>query len=217
MSKIHKLSTQWSVKAGVLHLTVEGRDADADKDAAPVAKFSRSVELAAFGPYDSLNDVGQEGLAFGLYTALRNATGSAKSISEAEEALDRRLAAWADGQWGADRESSATPFTANALIALAVERASGGDQSAAAAAERLCAMAEATCKANGKPEFAALEPADRAKVRKAVVDSIKESKPRIAAALAQLEAERALAAQQRKAEAAAKALAASDGDDDATL
>ena len=219
MAKIHKLSSSWSVKSGVLSLTIEAREPDASKDAAPLGSFTRSVDLASiFGAgYTSLNDAGTGALEFGAFTALRNSTGSAETLDEAETAIDRRLDAWANGEWGAEREQSATPFTANALIALAVERASNGAQSASEAAERLNALAEATCTANGKPAFASLEPADRAKVRKAVVDSIKASKPLIAAALASLEAERAAAAAAKKAAAAAKAAAAGDDGAGSTL
>ena len=219
MAKIHKLSSTWSVKSGVLSLTIEAREPDASKDAAPLGSFTRTVDLASvFGSgYSTLNEAGTGALEFGAFTALRNSTGSAETLDEAETAIDRRLDAWANGEWGAEREQSATPFTANALIALAVERASNGAQSASEAAERLNALAEATCTANNKPAFASLEPAERAKVRKAVVDSIKASKPLIAAALASLEAERAAAAAAKKAAAAAKAAAAGDDGKGSTL
>lgn len=219
MAKIHKLSSIWSVKSGVLALTIEAREPEASKDAVPLGFFTRSVDLAAmFGAgYTSLNEAGTGALEFGAFTALRNSTGSAETIDEAETAIDRRLDAWANGEWGAEREQSATPFTANALIALAVEKASNGAQTASAAAERLNELAEATCAANSKPAFSTLEPSDRAKIRKAVVDSIKASKPLIAAALASLEAERAAAAAAKKAAAAAKAAAAGDEGAGATL
>ena len=219
MAKIHKLSSAWSVKAGVLALTIEAREPEASKDAAPLGSFTRAVDLAAiFGAgYSTLNDAGTGALEFGAFTALRNSTGSAETLDEAEAAIDRRLDAWNNGEWGAEREQSATPFTSNALIALAVERASNGAQTAAQAAERLNALAEATCAANNKPAFSTLEPADRAKVRKAVVDSIKAAKPLIAAALASLEAERAAAAAAKKAAAAAKAAAAGDDGTGSTL
>ena len=219
MAKIHKLSSTWSVKSGVLTLTIEAREPEASKDAAPLGSFTRSVDLVQiFGAgYTSLNEAGTGALEFGAFTALRNSTGSAETLDEAETAIDRRLDAWANGEWGAEREQSATPFTANALIALAVERASNGAQSASEAAEKLNALAEATCAANGKPAFSALEPSDRAKIRKAVVDSIKTSKPLIAAALASLEAERAAAAAAKKAAAAAKAAAAGDDGAGSTL
>ena len=219
MAKTHKLSSAWNVKNGTLSITIEAREPDASKDAAPIGSFTRSVDLAqVFGSgYTSLNDAGTGALEFGAFTALRNSTGSAETLDEAEAAIDRRLDAWANGEWGAEREQSATPFTANALIALAVERASNGAQPAAAAAEKLNALAEATCAANGKPAFASLEPSDRAKIRKAVVDSIKASKPLIAAALASLEAERAAAAAAKKAAAAAKAAQAGDDGEGATL
>ena len=86
-----------------------------------------------------------------------------------------------------------------------------------AAATKLGELAEATCSANGKPAFASLEPEDRAKIRKAVVDHIKKTKPAIAAALSAIEGERALAALQRKQEAAAKALAAAGDDENVGL
>jgi len=219
MAKTHKLSSAWSVKAGVLALTIEAREPEASKDAAPIGAFTRSVDLAQiFGAgYSSLNDAGTGALEFGAFTALRNSTGSAETLDEAEAAIDRRLDAWNSGEWGAEREQSATPFTANALIAQAVERASNGAQSAAEAAEKLNALAEATCATNSKPVFALLEPSDRAKVRKAVIDSIKASKPAITAALAGIEAERAAAAAKKKAAAAAKVAQSAGDDEDVTL
>lgn len=219
MAKTHKLSSSWSVKSGVLALTIEAREPDASKDAAPLGSFTRSVDLAqVFGSgYSTLNEAGTGALEFGAFTALRNSTGSAETLDEAETAIDRRLDAWANGEWGAEREQSATPFTSNALISLAVERASNGAQTASEAAEKLNALAEATCAANSKPAFSALEPSDRAKIRKAVIDSIKTSKPLIAAALASLEAERAAAAAAKKAAAAAKAAAAGDDGAGSTL
>ena len=218
MAKKQKLSSNWDVRNGTLSITIEARELDASKDAAPVAKFSRSIALAdIFGAgYSSLNDAGTGALEFGAFTALRNSTGSCEDIAEAEAALDRRLDAWTSGEWGAEREQSAVPFGFSALICQAVEKASNGAQSAVQAAEKLSAMAEATCAANGKPAFASLEPADRAKIRKAVVDAVKESKPLIAAVLAKLEAEKAAAAQARKAAAAEKALAAAGAGDAAS-
>ena len=72
-------------------------------------------------------------------------------------------------------------------------------------------MAEQTCAANGKPAFSALEPTDRAKIRKAIVDSVRESKPLIGAALAKLEAQRMAEAAARKEKAAEAATEAAQG------
>lgn len=209
MAKTHKLSSAWNVTGGVLTLELS-----AEKDGAFVKKFERKVNLnEVFGNgYGSLNEAGQAALDFGAFTALRNSTGSCDTIDEAEAAIDRRLDAWNDGEWGAEREGSATPFTKNALIAQAVERASKGAQSAEEAAVKLSALAESTCTANNLAAFATLEASERAKIRKAVVESIKESKPAIAAALSAIEAERQAAALKRKQEAAEKAAAAA-GDD----
>ena len=79
MAKTHKLSSAWSVKSGTLALTIEAREPDASKDAAPIGSFTRSVDLVAiFGAgYSSLNDAGTGALEFGAFTALRNSTGSA--------------------------------------------------------------------------------------------------------------------------------------------
>ena len=213
MAKTHKLSCAWEVKAGVLALTVEARDPDAEKTAAPVGKFNRSLDLTeAFGQaYGQLNEAGVAALEFGAWTALRNATGSCDTLQEAEEAIDRRLDAFQRGEWGAEREGSAVPFTKNHALAQAVERATKGQQSAEAAAEKLSAMVIAACAANGLSEFAKLEPSERAKLRKQVVDQIVKAKPAIGAALAQVEAERQAQAAARKAAAAAKALAAAEG------
>lgn len=213
MAKTHKLSCTWDIKEGVLNMVVEARDPEAEKTAAPFSKFERSVILAeAFGQaYGQLNEAGAAALEFGAWTALRNATGSCDTISEAEEAVDRRLDAFNRGEWGAEREGSAIPFTKNHALSQAVERATKGAQDAQAASEKLSAMVVAACAANGLSEFAKLEPAERAKLRKQIVDQIVKAKPAIGAALAQVEAERQAEAAKRKAAAAAKALAAAAG------
>ena len=41
MPKIHKLSSIWSVKSGVLSLTIEAREPEASKDAVPLDFFCR--------------------------------------------------------------------------------------------------------------------------------------------------------------------------------
>ena len=207
MAKTHKLSTDWTHANGKLSLSVEARDTDADKDALPIGTFKRSINmLDVFGKgYADLNDAGQAAIGFGAFTALRNSTGSCDTLDEAETAVERRLDAWANGEWGSERESSATPFTANAIIAMAVERASNGAMSAADAAIKLCEHAEATCSANDVGAFAQLDAADRAKIRKAVVDAIRSTKPAIAAAYLLIESERAEAANARKRNAAMKA------------
>ena len=86
MAKIHKLSSTWSVKSGVLSLTIEAREPDASKDAAPLGSFTRTVDLAAvFGSgYSTLNEAGTGALEFGAFTALRNSTGSAETLDEAD-------------------------------------------------------------------------------------------------------------------------------------
>ncbi len=215
MAKTHKLSSSWNVTGGKLSLEISANDSDGNF----VSKFKRGFDLAElFGAgYSSLNEVGQSALEFGAFTALRNSTGSADTVEEAETAIDRRIEAWASGEWGAEREQSAVPFTANAMICKAVERATEGAQTAAFAAERLSALAEETCTANNLAAFAALDAPERAKIRKAVVDSIRKAKPIIAAALIQLEAERDEAALKRKREAAAKALASADSTENAGL
>lgn len=218
MAKQVKISTSWSVTGGIMSITVETRALDATKDAAPLAKFSRSLTLNELFPgYSSLTEIGIQAVEFGVFTRIRNSLGSAETFEEAEEAVDRILSAFASGEWGADREQSTIPFSAAHILALAVERATSGAQDAATAASKLCELAEATCSANGKPTFAALEPEDRAKIRKAVVDHIKKTKPAIAAALSAIEGERALLALQRKQEAAAKALAAAGNDENVGL
>lgn len=221
MAKTHKLSTSWDVTGGILAINVEAREPDASKDAAPIGSFKRSVTLAEiFGTgYSSLNEAGQAALEFGTFTALRNSTGSCDTLSEAESAVDRRLEAFSAGEWGAEREGSAVPFLASHPLAIAIERASKGAQSAADAASRLCDMTSAACAANSLPAFASMDATERAKLRRQVVDSIIKSKPAIAAAFAQVDAERQAAAAARKAAAAAKALAAAgeSTDDGSTI
>lgn len=216
MAKTQKLSSQWDVKQGVLSFGIEARALDATKDAAPLAKFSRFLALATlFGEgYTTLNDAGQAALEFGAFTALRNSTGSCEDITEAEAAVDRRLEAFAAGEWGAEREGTATPFSATHSLAIAVERASKGAQTAAQAAEKLSALVEAACAANSLPAFASMDGPERSKVRKQVLDSILKAKPLVAAQYAAVENEKAQAALARKAEAAAKALAAAEGADE---
>lgn len=212
MAKTHKLSTRWNVNGGIMSIETSASDG-ANPDAF-IGKFSKSLNLGElFKGYASLDELGQSALEFGAFTTLRNATGAADTLAEAEAAMDRRIDAWLSGEWGAEREQSAVPFTENSLLAKAVERASNGAQSASEAAAKLSAIAETTCTQNGLAAFASLETADRAKIRKAVVDSIKENKPLIGAALAQLEAERAAEAAKRKADAAAKKLGESAGGD----
>lgn len=215
MAKTHKLSSNWDVTGGVLSLSIEARNPDDDKTAAPLGQFKRSINLSeVFGAgYTSLNEAGQAALEFGVYTALRNGTGSCDTIAEAEANVDRRIEAFTAGEWGAEREGSAVPFTANHALSAAVEKATKGAQTAQQAAERLSEMAHAACAANALPAFAAMEPAERSKLRKQVVDAIIKSKPAIAAAFALVEAERQAAALKRKTEAAQKAALAAEGAD----
>jgi hypothetical protein len=215
MAKTHKLSTQWDVTGGNLSITVEARDPAASKDAAAIGSFKRSLGLASvFGAgYSALNEAGQAALEFGAFTALRNCTGSCDTLEEAETALDRRLEAFNAGEWGAAREGSAVPFTATHALALAIERASKGAQTADQAAERLSALTHDACAANSLPAFASMESTDRAKLRRQIIDSILKTKPVIAAAFAQVEAEAQAAAAERKAAAARKALEAAESDD----
>lgn len=208
MAKTHKLSTSWDVSGGVLKLEISAKD----ENDAFIGKIARSLNLTElFGAYGGLNETGQAALEFGAFTALRNSTGSADTLDEAETAIDRRIDAWASGEWGAEREQSATPFTANSQLARAVERATSGAQSAAEAAVKLSAIAEDACTSSNLAAFSALAPADRTKVRKQVQDAILKSRPAINAAYMQLEAERMAEAAKRKLEAAAKAGAGADG------
>ena len=212
MAKLHKLASSWDVKAHVLSFEISATESEGAKNF--IGKFTRSVNLLDVmgSGYSSLNEVGRSALEFGAFTALRNSTGSCETLSEAETAVDRRIDAWLSSSWGSERESSASPFSENHLLARAVERATKGAQTAAQAADKLCAIAESTCSANGLAVFSSLDPADRAKIRKAVIDQIREQRPAIAAAYAQLDAERLAEAAARKAAAAAKALGSTDDD-----
>jgi len=225
MAKVHSFSTAWAVTAGVLALTMEVRNAGDSKDALPLSKITRSVDLnIVFPGYAALNELGQTAIEFGAFTRLRNSTGSAETADEATEAIDRILASWEAGDWGAEREQATTPFTATHILSLAVAKATNGQQPAAEAAAKLCELTEATCKANGSKPFAELAPEDRAKMRRAIIAHVKSKKPAIAAALSALEGERAAAAAKRKmdaaaaaAAAAAKAMADGAGSDDTGL
>ena len=155
MAKQVKISTSWSVTDDIMAVTVETRPLDASKDAAPTAKFSRSLVLNELFPgYALLTEVGIQAVEFGVFTRIRNSLGSAETFEEAEEAVDRILSAFASGEWGAEREQSTIPFSATHILALAVERATSGAQDAATAATKLGELAEATCAANGMPTFA---------------------------------------------------------------
>lgn len=211
MAKLVKMSTAWTVVASVLQLTVEARANDAPKDAAPIGKFTRELNLDTIVPsFSTLSDVAQEALSFGLFTALRNSTGSCDDLDEAQAAIDARLEAWAAGDWGASRESSSVPFTVNHLLCKAVEFASKGAQTAAQAAEKLNAMVYEGLAEAGIPSFSGVEAPERNKTRKACVDQILKNKPAIAAAYATLEARRAAEAAERKARAAAAAASGTD-------
>ena len=217
MAKMHKISTKWGVTEGSLKITVKA--VDAEKGGAILHAFERVVNIPeVFGEgYEALNEIGQEAIGFGVYTVLRNATGSAETGQEAEEAIDRRIAAWDAGDWGAARESSAVPFSANTSIAKAVEAATKGAQSAADAAAKLSAMAEELVKSNfeGIEGFADLDPKDRAKVRKVTQDKVLDSRPAIKAEYLAIEAAKQQEALARKAAAAAKAkeeLSGADGE-----
>ena len=218
MAKSVKLSTAWAVVAGVLSLSVEARALDATKDAAPLGKFSRSLDLNSLVPsFSTLPEVAQEALSFGLFTALRNSTGSCDDLEEAQAAVDSRLEAWASGDWGAARESSAVPFTPNHLLCKAVEAASKGQQTAAQAAEKLNTMVADGLAASGIPSFSGMEAPERNKARKACIDQVLKGKPAIAAAYAKLEAERAAEAAARKAKAAEAAASSEDDDGSSVL
>lgn len=212
MAKIHKLSSSWNVNGGVLQFEISAVKSEGGDF---VGKFSRSINLAeVFGSgYASLNEAGTGALEFGAFTAIRNSTGSCETLEEAEAAVDRRLDAFTSGEWGAEREQNAVPFSDKHPLCIAVERASKGAQSAAEAAAKLNEKAEATCAANGLALFASLEPADRNKIRKAVIEAVKSSRPAIAAALTLVEAERAAEALRRKQEKATKAAAEAEGND----
>lgn len=218
MAKTVKLSTAWAVTAGLLSLSVESRALDAGKDALPLSKFTKSIDLNVLVPsFSALPEVAQEALSFGLFTALRNSTGSCDDLEEAEAAIDSRLEAWNSGEWGAARESSAVAFSASHLLCKAVEAASKGQQTAAQAAEKLNQMVADGLAASGIPSFSGMEPAERNKARKACIDQIVKGKPAIGAAYAKLEAEKAAEAAARKAKAANAAIEATSSDDGASM
>lgn len=208
MAKTHKLSTKWDVDAnGVMLFEQSGVD---EKDA-PVGKYTVTLNLADHGYNDLPSDAAKEALAFGFFTALRNGTGSCDLITEAEETVKKRIEAFAEGEWGAERAPSAVPFHAKSPLVLAIIKA-GAAADASEVVPKLNERAEATIKANNvAASFAAADDKARGKVRKAVMDDTTKRYPKIAAALAGIQAEITAAAAARKAEAASKALAAAEG------
>src|SRR3990172_1012225 len=113
MAKLHKLASNWEVKGGVLSFEISATESEGAKNF--VGKFTRTLNLSTTlgAGYSTLNEVGRAAIEFGAFTALRNATGSCETLSEAETAVDRRLEAWASSSWGSERESSASPFSEN--------------------------------------------------------------------------------------------------------
>lgn len=207
MAKTQKISCSCDVVGDVLTINVEGRALDAAKDAAPLGTFSRSVNLAdAFGTLSGLNPAGRAAIEFGAWTALRNATGSAADLKEAEEAVARRIEAFESNEWGAAREGGPA-FDASDAICIAIERATQGGTSASAAAERLVSQMNAACSAQGKA-YSDLESGDKAKAKRALVDALRKQQPVIAAHHDNLLTEQQEAALARKKARLAAAAAA---------
>lgn len=114
--------------------------------------FTREVDLTHLFGVDASSGGAADGgrkalltlsaIVFAAKTALRNATGG-REIDEAEEAVDARIAAWNDGEWGAERSASgeSAPFTAGNILSKAVQRVYAAKFAAAAdAAAALSAM-----------------------------------------------------------------------------
>lgn len=206
MAKTHQLASEWDVKDNVLTFSQSAKGADG----LPVpGSYSVQLNLADFG-YDTLpNDAAQQAMSFGFATAIRNATGAADTIAEAEEIIRKRIEAFNAGEWAGERAPSSTPFTQNAVIVKAIIEAGAAQGKAATEiAADLCTRAEQAVQANRLGEsFAALDDKIRNKVRKALVDDILKRVPLIAAAHAGLLAKQAADAAARKAQRAAEAKA----------
>ena len=165
--------------------------------------------------YEALNEIGQEAIGFGVTLVLRNATGSAETGQEAEEAIDRRIAAWDAGDWGRAGIERCS-FSANTSIAKAVEAATKGlsrrQKRRRSSRQWRRSWSEAISRDRG---FADLDPKDRAKVRKVTQDKVLDSRPAIKAEYLAIEAAKQQEALARKAAAAAKAkeeLSGADGE-----
>jgi len=171
------------------------------KDDEGNGEFSRSVDLGKlFGVSAGLALVA---IAFAARTALRNATGG-QTLDDAESNVDARIAAWENGEWGAERASGeGAPITAGNVLAKAVARVYAAKfADAAAAAAALSAMVEQTLSAAGHPAFADLDEENQKKARNEFIKAAKAKDAKIAAAVAAITAEQAAARAAKTAKAA---------------
>jgi hypothetical protein len=174
--------------------------ADAD-DAA--STFTRSVDLGKLSA-----GVISSAIAFAIRTALRNSTGG-RDIEEAEGAVDARLTAWANGEWGAERggaSGEAAPFSPGNILAKAVARVYASKfADAGAAAAALSEMLEKQLAAASKPAFSDLDEEAQRKVRNLFSKAAREKDALVDAAVATITAEQAAARAAKKAGASAGA------------
>lgn len=175
----------------VVHMLVEEyddadiamqKDAKAKKQDTPaisaVASYTKTVDLAQVMHLSDLPAVALAALQFGVKTRLSNAarTVATKDISDSESAVDGVIEAWMNGEWGAERESSAIPFNAKGVLSCAVSAAFPAKfASSDAAASYLCAAAEKLAQANGVASFASADDKTRAKIRRDVEKKARET------------------------------------------
>jgi len=163
--------------------------------------FTKTLDLSIFGT--GFSALTTAAIIMAAKTALRNATGG-KDLIEAEEAVDSRLAAWAAGNWGADRAGSTSeslPIPASNILAKAVARvyAAKFANDAKKAAEALSEMLESSLQAMGHPEFDSLDEESQRKARNAFTKQIREKDKGVDAAIAVIQAEQAAKRAEKKA------------------
>lgn len=144
----------------------------------PVGSYSREVDLSYMPGVASLGAVGLAAFQFGVKTRLANGarTVASKLLEDSEAVVDGIIEAWRNGEWGAERESSAIAFTERAVLAIAVNAAFPEKYStSAAAAQYLCAAADKLAQADGVANFAAADDKLRAKIKRAVEKKASEN------------------------------------------
>lgn len=163
--------------------------------------FTKTVDLSIFG--SGFSPLALSAISMAVKTAIRNATGG-KDLAEAEEAVDARLAAWAAGEWGAERGGSTSeslPIAASNVLAKAVARvyAEKFASDAKAAAEALSAMLEKSLADAGHPDFDSLDEESQRKARNAFTKMIREKDRAVDGAIAVIQAEQAAKRAEKKA------------------
>ena len=170
------------------------------KDAESGEGFNRVVDLAKL--FGSVGALTLAAIAFAAKTALRNATGG-REVDEVEEAVDARIKAWNDGEWGAERSASgeAAPFTAGNILAKAVQRVYASKfTTAVLAAAALSDMLSAQLAALPEPAvWDDLTEENQRKARNAFTKAARTKDSAVDSAIAAIQAEQAASRAAKKA------------------